>query len=100
MKKGKCEQNHWFIKEGQLYLTTPEEEQKDIVKSVIKVLEKEIRMRIYDDICNWKPLDNRTSIIKIAGSIDNALLGVQAICADIALGNKSDELDKLLEGNK
>jgi hypothetical protein len=35
----------------------------------------------------WKPLTNRKQIIKTAGSVDNALIGVQTICADIALGN-------------
>jgi hypothetical protein len=61
-----------------------------VSKQVIKVLEKQIRLRIAEDITNWKPLENRAQIIKVAGSLDAALVGVQAICADIAMGNDND----------
>lgn len=81
-----CKENHWHVVDGQLLLDTPTEEATDMAKQVIKTLEKQIRLQIYNDICDFKPLDNRAKIMKISGGIDNALLGVQAICADIALG--------------
>lgn len=88
--KETCNGNHWQVIENRLYLTTENEERKELLKDMIKVLEKEIRTKVYDDIIAWKPLDNRRQIMKISGSIDNALLGVQAICADIALGNTNE----------
>ncbi len=89
-KERECEDNHWFVQEGQLMLSTPTEAQSEIAKQVIKVLEKQIRLRIAEDITNWKPLENRAQIIKVAGSLDAALVGVQAICADIAMGKEND----------
>lgn len=89
-KERECEENHWFVQDGQLMLSTPTEAQQDLAKQVIKVLEKQIRLRIAEDITNWKPLENRAQIIKVAGSLDAALLGVQAICADIAMGKEDD----------
>ena len=89
-KERECEENHWFIQEGQLMLSTPTEAQSEIAKQVIKVLEKQIRLRIAEDITNWKPLENRAQIIKVAGSLDAALVGVQAICAEIAMGKEDD----------
>ena len=70
-------------------LETAEEKHQDLAKQVITVLEEQIRQKIYDEITAWQPLKNRAQIMKVSGSIDNALLGVQAICADIALGNKN-----------
>lgn len=81
-----CQENHWRVVDGQLLLDTPTEQSTDMAKQVIKTLEKQIRLQIYNEICDFKPLENRTKIMRISGSIDNALLGVQAICADIALG--------------
>ena len=89
-KERECEENHWFVQEGQLMLSTPTEAQSEIAKQVIKVLEKQIRLRIAEDITNWKPLENRAQIIKVAGSLDAALVGVQAICAEIAMGKEDD----------
>ncbi len=89
-KERECKENHWFVQEGQLMLSTPTEEQQDLAKQIIKVLEKQIRLRIAEDITNWKPLENRAQIMKVAGSLDAALVGVQAICADIAMGKDND----------
>jgi hypothetical protein len=89
-KERECEENHWFVQDGQLMLSTPTEAQQELAKQVIKVLEKQIRLRIAEDITNWKPLENRAQIIKVAGSLDAALVGVQAICADIAMGKEND----------
>lgn len=85
----KCKKPHWFVLEGKLMLETAEEKHQDLAKQVITVLEAQIRQKIYDEITAWQPLKNRAQIMKVSGSIDNALLGVQAICADIALGNKN-----------
>jgi hypothetical protein len=85
----KCKKPHWFVLEGKLMLETAEDKHQDLAKQVITVLEVQIRQKIYDEITAWQPLKNRAQIIKVSGSIDNALLGVQAICADIALGNKN-----------
>jgi len=85
----KCKKPHWFVLEGKLMLETAEEKHQNLAKQVITVLEEQIRQKIYDEITAWQPLQNRAQIMKVSGSIDNALLGVQAICADIALGNKN-----------
>jgi len=85
----KCKKPHWFVLEGKLMLETAEDKHQDLAKQVITVLEAQIRQKIYDEITAWEPLKNRAQIMKVSGSIDNALLGVQAICADIALGNKN-----------
>jgi len=85
----KCKKPHWFVLKGKLMLETAEEKHQDLAKQVITVLEEQIRQKIYDEITAWQPLKNRTQIMKVSGSMDNALLGVQAICADIALGNKN-----------
>jgi len=85
----KCKKPHWFVLEGKLMLETAEKKHQDLAKQVITVLEEQIRQKIYDEITAWQPLKNRAQIMKVSGSIDNALLGVQAICADIALGNKN-----------
>jgi len=94
VKKGKCNGKHWFVVEGKLMLTTESEEEKELAKQVIKVLDQQIRERIYEEICAWEPLKNRSQIMKVSGSLDGALLGVQAICADIALGKRNKEGDK------
>ena len=83
-----CKENHWSVIDGQLILKTPNGKDTEIAKQVIAVLEQQIRQRIYDDICSWEPIANRKQILKVAGTFDNALLGVQDICANIALGRK------------
>lgn len=93
-KKSKCSGKHWFVTEGKLFLATETEEEQELAKQVIKVLDQQIRQQIYNDICAWEPLRNRKQIMKISGSLDGALLGVQAICADIALGKKGEETDE------
>ena len=95
-RKGKqmkfvCKENHWSVVDGQLILNTPSGNDQETAKKVISVLEKQIRQRIYDDICSWEPLSNRKAILKASGTMDNALLGVQHICASIALGENDGE---------
>lgn len=83
MKLG-CKENHWKIKDGQLVLDTPEGQES--VKNMVKVLEAQIRGRIYEEICAFPLTDNRSQIMK--NGLENSLLVVQDICAQIALGNK------------
>lgn len=85
-----CNGNHWSVENNKLLLTTDTDAKRELLKAVVKAVEAEVRLTVYNEICAWKPLENRTQIMKISGSLDNALLGVQAICADIALG-KSNE---------
>ena len=86
----KCKGNHWKVESGKLILETPTEKHLDLTRKMVKTLEAQIRQEIVKDIMAWKPVQNRKQIMKAAGSLDNALLGVQAICADIAQG-KQDE---------
>lgn len=81
-----CNGNHWHIEGGQLMLTAETEEKKELVKGVIEVLDKQIRLNIYNAIIDWEPLANRRLIMKRARTLDNALLAVQEICANIVLG--------------
>jgi hypothetical protein len=81
MKLG-CKENQWKIKDGQLVLDTPEGQ--EAVKDMIKVLEREIRLQIYYEICAYPFTDNRTQIMK--HGLENSLLMVQNLCAKIALG--------------
>jgi hypothetical protein len=81
MKLG-CKENHWKIKDGQLVLDTPEGQ--EAVKDMIKVLEREIRLQVYYEICGYPFTDNRKEIMK--HGLENSLLMVQNVCAKIALG--------------
>lgn len=85
----KCKLAHWRIQDNKLLLETANKKHEDLAKQVITVLEAQIRNQIAKEIMEWQPVANRKEIIKRSGSMDNALLGVQAICADIALGNKN-----------
>ena len=87
----KCSGNHWHIEGGQLMLTAETEEKKDLVKGVIEVLDKQIRLNIYNQIIDWQPLSNRRAIMKRARTLDNALLAVQEVCAEIALGKHKEK---------
>jgi hypothetical protein len=84
MKLG-CKDNHWKIKGGQLVLDTPEGQES--VKNMVKVLEAQIRGMIYDEICAVDFTANRKQIM--SNGLENSLLVVQDICAQIALGNKN-----------
>jgi len=87
----KCKKPHWTVVEGKLILETANEKNQELAKQVITVLEAQIRNQIAQEIMLWKPITGRKDIIKRFGNIDNALISVQAICADIALRNKSDD---------
>jgi len=77
-----CKENHWRIKDGQLLLDTPDGQ--DTVKAMVKVLEAQIRQSIYDDICAVDLNADRKKLIK--NGLENSLLTVQDLCAQIALG--------------
>ena len=87
----KCKKPHWTVVEGKLILETASEKHQELAKQVITVLEAQIRNEIAKEILAWNPVVNRKEIVKRSGSIDNALLGVQAICADIALGEEREQ---------
>lgn len=80
------EDNHWKITNGQLILETAEGKDFDTPKKMIKVLEAQIRLKIYDEICALALTDNRKAIAK--AGIDNVALTVQNICAEVALGER------------
>jgi len=77
-----CNQQHWRIKDKQLHLDTPEGQ--DAVKAMVKILESQIRQRIYDEICAIDLTTDRKRVMK--NGIENALLTVQDLCAKVALG--------------
>jgi len=77
-----CDQQHWRIKDKQLLLDTPEGQ--DAVKAMVKILEGQIRQRIYDEICAIDLTTDRKRVMK--NGIENALLTVQDLCAKVALG--------------
>lgn len=77
-----CKDNHWKIKDGQLILDTPAGQQT--VKTMVHILETQIRARIYDEICAVDFTSERKRVMK--NGLENALLAVQDICANVALG--------------
>jgi hypothetical protein len=86
-----CKKPHWFVQDGKLLLKTDNAKHQELAKQVITVLEAQIRNQIAEEIIAWNPVANRKEIVKRSGSIDNALIGVQAICADIALGKEREK---------
>ena len=81
-----CNEQHWKITNGQLHLDTPDGQ--EAVKAMIKVLEKEIRNSIYEEICAIDLTTDRKRVMK--NGIENALLSVQDLCAKVALGKAND----------
>lgn len=77
-----CKDNHWKIKDGQLILDTPEGQ--ETVKTMVHILEAQIRGRVYDEICAIDFTSDRKRVMK--NGLENALLAVQDICANVALG--------------
>ena len=77
-----CKDKHWEIKDGQLILDTPLGQ--DAVKAMVHILEAQIRGKIYDEICAVDFTSDRKRVMK--NGLENALLAVQDICANIALG--------------
>lgn len=87
MTKLFCKGQHWTIDNGQLLLDTPDGQLA--VRNMVKVLEAEIRNRVYDEICALDFAQNRKQIMKYG--IENALLSVQDACAKTAMGVTNGE---------
>ena len=79
-----CKENHWSVKNGQLILDTPEGQ--ELAKQVVKALEAQIRLDIYEQICALPLVTDRKRIVKLG--IENVALMVQDACAQIALAEK------------
>lgn len=76
-----CNGNHWSVKNNQLVLDTPEGQ--ETIKQMVKVLEKQIRNQVYEEICAIDLTADRKRVMK--NGIENALLTVQDLCAKVAL---------------
>ena len=79
-----CKDQHWSVKDNQLVLDTPEGQ--EILKKVVKTLEAQIRLDIYEQICALPLIQDRKRLVKMG--IDNVALQVQDLCAEIALGKQ------------
>jgi hypothetical protein len=81
-----CRENHWSVKDGRLILDTPTGRDDEKARRVVQVLRAEVRLEIYEAICDLKLDGNRKTIMKQSGgNLDNLMLAVQALCADVAL---------------
>jgi hypothetical protein len=90
MMKILCKENHWTTKDGKLLLSTPTGKDEEKARRVIQVLKAQVRLEIYEAICDLNLMSNRKDIIKQSGgNLDNLVLAVQALCADVALGEKN-----------
>lgn len=79
-----CRENHWGItKEGQLILNTKSGKDKKNAQKLIKVLEIEVRKRVYTEIASIDFVRNKKQIVK--NGIINVALTVQDYCARTAL---------------
>lgn len=84
-----CKENHWSVKGGQLLLDTPTGRDTERARRVVEVLKAQVRLEIYEAICDLKLAGNRKHLMKQSGgNLDNMALAVQALCADVALGEK------------
>ena len=81
-----CNNQHWKIENGQLLLDTPDGQ--EAVRSMVKVLEAEIRQRLYDEICAIDLTANRTQIMK--NGLENSLLTVQDLIAKVVLNDRKN----------
>ena len=80
-------QQHWQVINGQLILNADSNKVlADELARMTARLEAEIRLDIYDQICNLDFVKNKKLIVK--HGIENVALQVQDICAQIALGEK------------
>lgn len=84
-----CKDNHWKVIDGQLILDTPTGRDEERARRVVEVLKAQVRLEIYEAICDLKLVGNRKEIMKQSGgNLDNFALAVQALCADVALGGQ------------
>lgn len=86
-----CKENHWTVKDGQLLLDTPTGKDVERSRRVVEVLKAQVRLEIYEAICDLKLSGNRKDLMKQSGgNLDNLALAVQALCADVALGTRNE----------
>lgn len=82
-----CKENHWQLdKNHQLVLQTPNGKDQENALRLEAAIEARVRLRIYEEICDLKLLENRAAIVK--AGVDNVALSVQALCADVALNGR------------
>lgn len=82
MAKLVCKQTHIILKDGKIDIDN--KETRESFHEIIKVLERQLRVQIHDEIAGLKLTDNRKQIVK--NGIDNTALTVQDLCARVALG--------------
>lgn len=81
---GKCNKMHLTLNNGKVYVTTNKAKNLELAKQFAKSMEAEIRLQIYNEICDIDFTSDRKRVMK--NGLENALLTVQDICANIALG--------------
>ena len=79
-----CKENHWKINGTKLVLDTPEGQ--EAVEKMVKAIQARIRLEIYEEICALDLTTRRKQIVK--NGLENSLLQVQDLCAQIALGQR------------
>ena len=84
MMKVICKENHWKINGTKLVLDTPEGQ--EIVEQMVKAIQARVRLAIYEEICALDLTTRRKQIVK--NGLENSLLQVQDLCAQIALGQR------------
>ena len=84
MAKFMCKENHWKIDGTKLVLDTPEGQ--EAVEQMVKAIQARVRLEIYEEICALDLTTRRKQIVK--NGLENSLLQVQDLCAQIALGQR------------
>jgi len=84
MMKVICKENHWKINGTKLVLDTPEGQ--EAVEQMVKAIQARVRLEIYEEICALDLTTRRKQIVK--NGLENSLLQVQDLCAQIALGQR------------
>jgi aspartate oxidase len=85
MMKILCNENHWKVKNSKLILDTPEGQ--EVVTQMVTAIQARVRLEIYEQICALDLTTRRKQIVK--NGLENSLLQVQDICAQIALGDRA-----------
>ena len=79
-----CKENHWKVDGTKLVLDTPESQ--EIMEQMVKAIQARVRLAIYEEICALDLTTRRKQIVQ--NGLENSLLQVQDICAQIALGER------------
>ena len=79
-----CKENHWKINGTKLVLDTPEGQ--EAVEKMVKAIQARVRLEIYEEICALDLTTRRKQIVR--NGLENSLLQVQDLCAQIALGQR------------